>query len=63
VESSADETGAFCATVVFLGYFKDRPDARQSGKDEYPLDEILLLCLLAAVAGAETITDIASLAG
>jgi hypothetical protein len=59
VESSADETGALCETVVFLGYFKDLPDARQSGKVKYPLDEILLLCLLAMVAGAETITDIA----
>ena len=25
----------------------------------YPLDEVLLLCLLAVLAGAETITDIA----
>jgi predicted transposase YbfD/YdcC len=59
VESSADEIGALCETVVFLGYFKDLPDARQSGKIKYPLDEILLLCLLAIVAGAEAITDIA----
>jgi predicted transposase YbfD/YdcC len=59
VESSADETGALCETVVFLGYFRDLPDARQSGKIKYPLDEILLLCLLAIVAGAEAITDIA----
>ena len=59
MESSADEIGALCETVVFLSYFKDLPDARQSGKVKYPLDEILLLCLLAIVAGAETITDIA----
>ncbi len=59
MESSADETGALCETVVFLGYFKDLPDARQIGKVKYPLGEILLLCLLAIVAGAETITDIA----
>ena len=59
MESSADETGALCETVVFLGYFKALPDPRQSGKVKYPLDEILLLCLLAMVAGAETITDIA----
>jgi hypothetical protein len=59
VESSADETGALCETVVFLDYFKDLPDARQSGKVKYPLDEILLLCLHAVVAGAEAITDIA----
>jgi predicted transposase YbfD/YdcC len=59
VESSAEESGALCETVVFLSYFKDLPDGRQSGKVKYPLGEILLLCLLAVVAGAETITDIA----
>jgi predicted transposase YbfD/YdcC len=59
VESSAEESEALCETVVFLSYFKDLPDGRQSGKVKYPLGEILLLCLLAVVAGAETITDIA----
>jgi predicted transposase YbfD/YdcC len=59
VESSAEESEALCETVVFLSYFKDLPDSRQSGKVKYPLGEILLLCLLAVVAGAETITDIA----
>src|SRR3954451_1417469 len=46
-------------TVVFLRYFKDLKDPRQQGKVTYPLDEILLLCLLAVLAGAETIIDIA----
>jgi predicted transposase YbfD/YdcC len=59
VEMSADETEAFYETVVFLQYFNDLPDARQSGKVKYPLDEILLLCLLAVLAGSDTITDIA----
>ena len=59
METSAEEIGALCETVVFLSYFRDLPDVRQSGKVKYPLDEILLLCLLAVVAGAETITDIA----
>ena len=59
MESSADETVALCETVVFLSYFKALPDPRQSGKVKYPLGEILLLCLLAMVAGAETIIDIA----
>ena len=59
MESSAEETEALYETVVFLSYFKDLPDARQIGKVKYPLGEILLLCLLAVVAGAETITDIA----
>jgi len=54
VESSAEEIGALYESVAFLNYFKDLPDVRQSGKVKYPLDEILLLCLLAVVAGAET---------
>ncbi|MGB6175068.1 MAG: ISAs1 family transposase [Methylocella sp.] len=45
--------------VVFLEHFKDLPDKRQSAKVRYPLAEVLLLCLLAVIAGAETITDIA----
>ena len=59
MESSADEIGALCETVAFLSYFNEMPDARQTGKVKYPLGEILLLCLLAVVAGAEAITDIA----
>jgi len=55
---SAD-CGAFEEALVFLKYFKDLPDPRQRGKVMYPLDEVLLLCLLAVLAGAETITDIA----
>jgi hypothetical protein len=35
------------------------PDPRQCGKVTYPLDEVLLLCLLAVLAGAETFVDIA----
>lgn len=50
---------AFDETIVFLSFFKDLHDPRQRGKVCYPLDEILLLCLLAVLAGAETITDIA----
>ena len=59
MESSVEEIGALYESVAFLNYFNDLPDVRQSGKVKYPLDEILLLCLLAVVAGAETITDIA----
>ncbi len=51
--------GAVAETVVFLSFFKDLPDRRQKGKIMYPLAEVLLLCLLAVLAGAETITDIA----
>jgi predicted transposase YbfD/YdcC len=55
----AGDGGAFDETVVFLRYFKGLPDPRQRGKVIYPLDEVLLLCLLAVLAGAEAITDIA----
>ena len=59
MEESGPGDGAFAETVVFLGYFKDLADARQRGKVLYPLPEVLLLCLLAVLAGSETITDIA----
>lgn len=52
-------TGVYDETVVFLRYFEDLPDARQAGKVMYPLTEVLLLCLLAVLAGAETFVDIA----
>ena len=45
--------------TVFLRHFKDMPDPRQRGKVAYPLNEILLLCLLAVIAGADCFTDIA----
>jgi predicted transposase YbfD/YdcC len=51
--------GAIDEGIVFLRYFRDLPDPRQAGKVVYPLDEIVLLCLLAVLAGAETFTDIA----
>src|SRR5258708_16174242 len=46
-------------TTSFLHHFKDLPDHRQAGKVDYPLLEVLLLILLAVLAGAETFTDIA----
>ena len=46
-------------TTVFLSHFKDLPDYRQKGKVAYPLEEVLLLMLAAALAGAETVADIA----
>src|SRR5258705_13586167 len=59
MEKAAAEFGAVSEGVVFLEYFKDLPDPRQPGKVIYPLDEVLLLCLLAVLAGAETFVDIA----
>lgn len=50
---------AFDETVVFLRYFEGLPDPRQPGKVTYPLDEILLLCLVAVLAGADCFTEIA----
>src|ERR1700736_1843747 len=59
MERAAAEFGALSEATVFLDYFKDLPDPRQRGKVVYPLDEVLLLCLLAVLAGAETFVDIA----
>src|SRR5574342_566289 len=59
MEKAAGGCGALSETVVFLDYFKDLPDPRQRGKVVYPLDEILLLCLLAVLAGADTFVEIA----
>src|SRR5215217_5408017 len=58
MDATADR-GAFAEAVVFLSYFDDLPDPRQRGKVVYPLDEVLLLALLAVLAGAETFVDIA----
>jgi DDE_Tnp_1-associated/Transposase DDE domain len=55
----ARDCATFVETTVFLLYFKDMPDHRQAGKVIYPLDQILLLCLLALLAGAEAFADIA----
>src|ERR1700682_474766 len=59
MEETSEEFGAINESVVFLEYFKDLPDPRQRGKVTYPLDEVLLLCLLAVLGGAETFVDIA----
>jgi len=55
----ATDDAAFDETVVFIRYFNNLKDPRQRGKVTYPLDEILLLCLLAVLAGAECFTEIA----
>src|SRR5271168_3720242 len=59
MDEDAGNFAALAETTVFLSYFKDMPDHRQAGKVTYPLDEILLFCLLAVLAGAEAFTDIA----
>ena len=59
MEAAAGGLGAIGESVVFLDHFKDLPDPRQPGKITYPLAEVLLLCLLAVLGGAETFVDIA----
>lgn len=59
MSGAATDGAAFDETVVFLGHFKGLRDPRQPGKVSYPLDEVLLLCLLAVLAGAECFTEIA----
>ncbi len=51
--------GPLGEATVFLDYFKNLPDPRQAGKVVYPLNEVLLLSLLAVLANAESFTDIA----
>ena len=58
MEESTTDLAALGEEVVFLDYFKALPDRRQHGKVVYPLDEVLLLALLAVLAGADGFTDI-----
>ena len=57
--SGGGDCGAFAELVVFLSYFRDLPDLRQPGKVEYRLSEVLLLLLLATIAGADCIVEVA----
>jgi hypothetical protein len=59
VDGSTRDDGDVFEATVFLHHFRDLPDARQQAKVVYPLDEVLLLALLATLAGAEAFTDIA----
>jgi predicted transposase YbfD/YdcC len=54
-----ERSGAFGEAIVFLEHFEGLADPRQRGKVRYTLDAVLLLCLLAVLAGGETVTDIA----
>jgi predicted transposase YbfD/YdcC len=59
MDGTATDCGALSEAVVFLNYFNELPDPRQRGKVMYPLDEILLLALLAVLAGADSFVEIA----
>jgi hypothetical protein len=59
MDSDGTRFAAIAETTNFLHYFSYLLDRRQAGKVDYPLAEILLLVLLAVLAGAETFCDIA----
>jgi hypothetical protein len=59
MDADGTRFAAVAETTSFLHYFNDLPDHRQAGKVNYPLPEVLLLILLAVLAGAEAFTDIA----
>jgi predicted transposase YbfD/YdcC len=59
VDEMAQGDGEIFEATAFLCHFNDLIDGRQPGKVVYPLHEVLLLALLAVLAGAETFTDIA----
>ena len=54
MDNAATVGTALDETVVFLRYFEDLPDPPQPGKATYPLDELLLLCRVAAWVAART---------
>jgi hypothetical protein len=56
-QSQADR--AYDQVIEWLEHFEDLDDPRQAGKVAYPLDEMLLQCLLAVLAGAESWVEIA----
>ena len=59
LQEPSSSPGARGEALVFLSFFADLPDPRQPGKVIYPLREVLLLCLLAVLAGAECFVEIA----
>lgn len=59
-QSETHAEQAFDQVVEWLEHFEDLEDPRQAGKVTYPLDEVLLLCLIAVLAGAEGWVEIAT---
>ena len=59
MDDATQDNPALFESVVFLNHFNDLPDPRQRGKVMYPLEEVLLLALLAVLAGAESFVEIA----
>jgi predicted transposase YbfD/YdcC len=50
---------AYDQVIEWLEHFHEIEDPRQSGKVAYPLEEMLLQCLLAVLAGADSWVEIA----
>lgn len=44
MNGGAPDGEALVETIVFMQYFSELPDPRQSDKVMYPLPEVLLLC-------------------
>jgi hypothetical protein len=59
MDDATANNGALLEAVAFLSYFKGLPDLRQRGKVLYTLEEVLLLALLAVLAGADSFVEIA----
>src|ERR1700676_5253847 len=59
MDDAARDNQAHFEMAVFLNHFSGLPDPRQLGKITYPLDEVLVLALLAVLAGAESFVEIA----
>lgn len=57
IQSQAER--AFDQVIEWLDHFEELEDPRQSGKVAYPLEEMLLQCLLAVLAGADSWVEIA----
>ena len=58
-EAQSQVEHAYDQVVGWLAHFEDLDDPRQSGKVAYPLSEMLLQCLLAVLAGADSWVEIA----
>lgn len=52
IAASSQAERAFDQVVEWLEHFEELDAPRQSGKVAYPLEEMLLQCLLAVLAGA-----------
>lgn len=58
-EPQSQAERAYDQVLEWLEHFDEIEDPRQSGKVAYPLEEMLLQCLLAVLAGADSWVEIA----